>query len=81
MPFRVETGAQCQSYLFWIFGDVWLIEVMYIWSCAGIYIYIYIYVMCVHVYCIQVNYFKTVVPFRRSANRTFHCYSELSVGY
>ena len=44
MPFRVETGAQCQSYLFWIFGDVWLIEVMYIWRCV---IYIYIYILCV----------------------------------
>ena len=39
MPFRVETGAQCQSYLLWIFGDVWLIEVMFIWRCVGIYRY------------------------------------------
>ena len=38
MPFRVETGAQCQSYLFWIFGDVWFIEVMYTWRCVDIYI-------------------------------------------
>ena len=76
MPFRVETGHSVNHMYFGylemfgllrlcIFGDVW----------------VYIYVMCVHVYCIQVNYFKTVVPFRRSANRTFHCYSELSVGY
>ena len=47
------------------FGDVW----------------IYISVMCVHVYCIQVNYFKTVVPFRRPRYRTSHCYSELSGDY
>ena len=77
MPFRVETGAQCQSYLFWIFGDVWLIEVMYIWRCVGI----YICVMSVHVYCIQVNYFKTVVPFRHPRYSTSHCYSELSGDY
>ena len=38
-------------------------------------------VMCMHVYCIQVNYFKIEVPFKRSANYTSHCYSELSVGY
>ena len=48
-----------------IFGDVW----------------VYIYVMGVHVYCKQVNYFRTVVPFRRPYYRTSHCYSELSGDY
>ena len=84
-PFDYRQGKYAFQSRDW--GTVSIIFTLDIWrwmACWG-YVHLemcgYISVMWVHVYCIQVNYFKTVVPFRRSANYTSHCYSELSVGY
>ena len=53
MPFRIETGAQCQSCLFWILEIDELVLVTYIWRLINI----DIFVLCVLVYYIQVDYF------------------------
>ena len=60
-------------------GD-WWIGSRYLHLEMNKYRYICYVCACILVYR-WIIFFKTVVPFRRSANYTSHCYSELSVGY